>query len=216
MNSVEIVSEAIYETDEDVPGILVPLETLKEIQFEQDKGTVESTVWYYANNPQGVIDSFTALDSEADVVYPYTVLKAEYMQNKIIVNIGYIMFAGTFLGASAIASYFVLRSSLLSRIYEVSVYRALGTPKKDLRKIFLIETLILTVFTSLGGYLLTSYFLVKLQAMTEGFFEVVKVTPLSFAAGLVIIFMTNILSGIIPVSNLLRKTPAEIISKYDF
>ena len=126
------------------------------------------------------------------------------------------MFAGIFLAASSIASYFILRSSLLSRIYEVSVYRALGAKKHDLRKIYLIEALILTAMTSLWGFVLINILLLRLQNMTNEFMEFIRVTPLSFGMGILIIFTVNILSGIIPISTLLNRTPAEIISKYDF
>jgi ABC-type antimicrobial peptide transport system permease subunit len=96
------------------------------------------------------------------------------------------------------------------------VYRALGALKKDLRKIFFIEALILTSMTSLWGYLLTNVLLIRLQGMTSEFTDVVRVTPLSFVVGIAIIFTVNILSGIIPITTLLNRTPAEIISKYDF
>ena len=126
------------------------------------------------------------------------------------------MFAGVFLAAAFFGTYFIMRSSLLSRIYEVSVYRALGAKKHDLRKIYLIEALILTAMTSLWGFVLINILLLRLQNMTNEFMEFIRVTPLSFGVGILIIFTVNILSGIIPISTLLNRTPAEIISKYDF
>lgn len=210
----EAAPEATFTADNEVvPGVLVPKEVLYEMIFDCTSGELESNVRYYTQNPQEALKVFP---DQENAEYPFLANYQEYRQARLLQNVGFILFAGVFLGASALASFFVLRSSLLSRIYEVSVYRALGTPKRDLRKIFLVEAFILTLFTSLLGYLLTSYVLVRLQVMTEGFFEVVKITPLSFTIGLAIIFATNILSGIIPVSNLLRKTPSEIISRYDF
>ena len=70
--------------------------------------------------------------------------------------------------------------------------------------------------TSLWGFILVNFMLMRLQNMTTEFMSVIRVTPLSFVVGLGIIFLVNILSGIIPISTLLNRTPAEIISKYDF
>jgi ABC-type antimicrobial peptide transport system permease subunit len=66
------------------------------------------------------------------------------------------------------------------------------------------------------GYILATILLWRLQLMIADFTDVIRVTPLSIAAGIVIIYVVNIVSGLIPVGNLLRKTPAEILSKYDF
>ena len=207
--------EAVFTTtNEEVPDIMFSMESLKKVYFESINSINGQNISFYAVDPDTAVDYFTNLDLEAE--HTYKDLRAGFMANKVLESIGFILFAGVFLGAAAIASSFILRSSLLSRIYEISVYRALGTPKRDLRKIFLLEALLLTMFTSLWGYLLTSYLLVRLQEMSSGFFVMVKITPLSFVIGLVIIFGVNILSGIIPVSSLLRRTPAEIISKYDF
>jgi ABC-type lipoprotein export system ATPase subunit/ABC-type lipoprotein release transport system permease subunit len=213
MQTVELESEAIFETDnEDVPTMLFTLDNIKELKFQLENLTGVPSVNYYSLDEETALTLFP----EGRAVHPYVNAKAAYMNEKLRINFGYIAFAGTFLAAAAIATYFVLRSSLLSRIYEVSVYRALGAPKSDLRKIFLVETIILTIFTSLIGYLLTTFLLIRLQALSEGYFDIVKVTTLSFFGGIVIIFLINIIGGIIPISNLLRKTPAEIISKYDF
>ena len=187
---------------------------LKEVYFDTMIGVNSTTVDFYAVDPDDAVDYLSTHGISSEHIYNN--LKIDFLTNKILNSIGFILFAGVFLGAASIASYFILRSSLLSRIYEISVYRALGTPKKDLMKIFFLEALLLTMFTSLWGYLLTSYLLVRLEEMSSGFFDMVKVTPLSFVLGLVIIFGVNILSGIIPVTSLLRRTPAEIISKYDF
>ena len=213
LQGIDVEVEGLYDqTDETVPGILMTKEAVKEYLYTKQAGENSQTISYFTLNPTEALLLF----DEDNVEYPYEIIKAEFMEAKLLANLGYILFAAVFLIASAIASFFVLRSSLLSRIYEVSVYRALGTPKLDLIRIFFTETLILTIFTSLLGYLLTSFVLLRLQLMTEGYFEIVRITPLSFVIGLAIIFTVNLLSGVLPISNLLRKTPAQIISKYDF
>lgn len=197
----------------EIPSLMVPLKSLKEAVFEEQFPQAGGLVYYQANDPEAAVSVFSALPKAE---YTYGEERALFMQVKLINSIPYILFAGVFLGAAFIGTFFIMRSSLLSRIYEVSVYRALGAPKKDLRRLFLIETLILTVFTSLFGYMGITYILVQIEQATSGYFPLVKVTPLSFVGGLLIILVVNVFSGILPVSNLLRRTPAEIISKYDF
>jgi ABC-type antimicrobial peptide transport system permease subunit len=110
----------------------------------------------------------------------------------------------------------VIRSNLLSRIYEISVYRGLGVTKNDIRKMFVTEIVIISSLTSLIGYLAMTFILYRIQLIAEDYMDVIYINPLSIIAGIVVIYLVNIISGLIPVSNLIRKTPAEIFSKYDF
>jgi len=209
--------QAKYTKDnEDVPDFLYPLEVLKEARFNARMATQLNlkTISFYAEDPEAAVDD---LDEDAlTAVYMYPALRSGYLSNRLLLSVPKLLFAGIFLAASSIASYFILRSSLLSRIYEVSVYRALGAKKHDLRKIYLIEALILTSMTSLWGFAIINMLLLRLQNMTNEFMDVIRVTPVSFGLGLLLIFTVNILSGIIPITTLLNRTPAEIISKYDF
>ena len=151
-----------------------------------------------------------------DPVSHFQEMDATYREDRITQGIGTITFIFVVLAASAISYFFVIRSSLLARIYEVSVYRALGVTKLDIHKIFTVETIVVTTITSLLGYAAATTLLWRLQLLIEDFTTVIKVTPLSIVAGVIIIYVVNIVSGLIPVTNLLRKTPAEILSKYDF
>ncbi len=81
---------------------------------------------------------------------------------------------------------------------------------------FVTEIILITSITSLVGYLIMSYLLLRLQGMVEDFVEIFHMSFTSVVGGILLIYIINIISGLIPVSNLLRKTPAEILSKYDF
>ena len=200
-------------TNEDVPNVLVPLQHLKEAQFATEYMQNGGVVNVYTTDP---VQALTVFSESSSVDYPYTEMRMEYTQIQLLRMIPYILFAGVFLGVAFIGTFLIMRSSLLSRIYEISVYRALGAPKKDLRRVFLVEVLILTMFTSLIGYGFISYILYQIQQATAGIFPLFKITPLSFLVGLALVVLVNVVSGVLPVTNLLRKTPAEIISKYDF
>ena len=111
--------------------------------------------------------------------------------------------------------YFIMRSSLMSRIKEVGIYRAIGVSKKNIIFKFFIEALVLTTFTVFIGYIGTSLF-VSLALGMSTLVEQIFYYPL-WLAGIVflILYAVCTLCGILPIFSLLRKTPSEILAKYD-
>jgi ABC-type antimicrobial peptide transport system permease subunit len=111
--------------------------------------------------------------------------------------------------------YFIMRSSLMNRVKEVGIYRAIGVSRKNLIFKFFIEALVLTTLTVLAGYLLTSIFMwvcLGMSAFVEQFFFY----PIWMALiDLAILYLLCLLCGTLPVLTLLRKTPSEILAKYD-
>ena len=215
-SSMHIVS-GLFETSEtDIPGIMMPLNLLKETYYGINyNATVRgSEIFVHSNDIDKTIKYFKSLDTESESLYK--VEAKEYRQERLAGSVGTIIFTIIVLSAMSVSYFFIIRSSLISRIYEVSVYRALGVTKGDIRKIFVIEILLITTITSLVGYLATTYVLFRIQLITEDFFEFMHISVLSLFAGIILIYIINVISGILPVSNLLRKTPAEILSKYDF
>jgi len=207
---------ALYTTTSDsIPEIMFPLETLKEAYFNdnynaQSRGT---ELYAYSNNINKTVEYFKTNSVKAHSLFEAE--SKEYRLERLADSVGTIVFTIVVLTAMSVSYYFIIRSSLISRIYEVSVYRALGVTKGDIRKIFVTEIVLITSLTSLLGYLVTTYILYRIQSVTEDYFEFIHISFLSLVAGIVLIYAINIISGILPVSNLLRKTPAEILSKYD-
>ena len=66
------------------------------------------------------------------------------------------------------------------------------------------------------GYLLTTLVLWRIQILAEDFMDLIYISTLSIIGGTILIYLVNTISGLIPVTNLLRRTPAEILSKYYF
>ncbi len=182
------------------------------------KGLLTSTTntYIHSENPEQLITQLNE-DNELDVtisdVYQiaYDSLRS---QQRLILASSLTTFA-VLIGASLIGFYFVIRSSLISRIYEISVYRALGVHKKDIFSSFLIEISILTTVSTLVGYILATMLLSRLSQGLLGEFNFLLVTPLTIGAGIIMVYGLNILAGILPVYLLLRKTPAQILSQYD-
>ncbi len=203
-----------YTSDVDVPLYLLRLEDVKEAYFYQRYAQENSDLSFHAKDKEALI---SYLDSEGIESYDsFAEQLKEYQSNRLANSLGAIIFASVVLAASAISCFFILRSSLLSRIYEVSVYRALGVTKGDIRKMFITEIALITTLTSMVGYIITTYIMYRVQLITETYWDGIHISLLSIVAGIVIIYFVNIVSGLLPVTNLLRKTPAEILSKYDF
>ncbi|MCR5349547.1 MAG: ATP-binding cassette domain-containing protein [Acholeplasmatales bacterium] len=123
------------------------------------------------------------------------------------------------LGVVLIYIYFTMRSKLIHDIYEIGVLRNIGASTKSIYSKYLIEIIITTLFTTMLGYLgfLIVYNFIyhkaKIIGSLFGSYSVLE-TPYPYI-GILIIFLLNILVGLIPVFMLLRKTPKEISSKYD-
>ena len=115
----------------------------------------------------------------------------------------------------AVCAYFIMRSSLMSRIKEIGIYRAIGVTKKNLYFKFFTESLILTVLTVALGYVFSSgVVFASLNASsiaTELFFY----PPWFASAILLVVLSSSLIFGMLPIMALLRKSPSEILSQYD-
>jgi putative ABC transport system permease protein len=167
----------------------------------------------FSSNPKAIIDSFSETNFRVFDVYQKALDDArEQIINDIPRVVG---ITSALIGFSALGFYFVIRSSLISRIYEVSVYRALGVRKKDIFRSFIVEIFVLTSVSTIIGYTLATLALHRLQDGLLGQFSIFVVAPLSIVGGIIVAYAINLLVGILPVYMLLRKTPAQIISQYD-
>ena len=114
-----------------------------------------------------------------------------------------------------VCMYFMMRSSLMGRVKEIGIYRAIGVSKKNLIFKFLIETVVLTTLTVFIGYLASSLFVGMCLGLSS-LLETVFFYPMWFALLILgLLYGMCILCGIIPIALLLRKTPSEILAKYD-
>lgn len=113
--------------------------------------------------------------------------------------------------------YFTMRSKMIHDIYSIGVYRSLGFSRWKMIVKYMIEIIVITTFTSFIGYLFVSLFY---EYIASKFVLFGSGLPLLFShvstyVVLLGLFLANILIGLIPVFNLMRKTPSEIINKYD-
>ena len=119
------------------------------------------------------------------------------------------------LAIMSVCMYFIMRSSLLNRIKEVGIYRAIGVSGKNLVFKFFIESIVLTALTVLIGYLVTSGFILACFNMSSLMKEVFFYPLWLAGADLLILASISLFFGTLPILSLLRSTPSEILAKYD-
>ena len=119
------------------------------------------------------------------------------------------------LSVMAVCMYFIMRASLMSRIKEVGIYRAIGVSKKNILFRFGVESALLSLCTVIVGYLATGV-VISLALGLSPMVEEILFYPTWYAlVVLVVLGAMSLLSGLLPVYALLRKTPSEILAKYD-
>ena len=108
----------------------------------------------------------------------------------------------------------MVRSSFLSRIKEIGIYRAIGVKRQDIYKMFLGEIIAITTIASMPGLVFMAYIIKVLSGIKyiAGFF---LINPLVVLLAAVFIYLFNILVGLLPVFHVVRKTPSEILSRHD-
>ena len=122
---------------------------------------------------------------------------------------------GLILVLMSVCMYFIMRSSLMNRIKEVGVYRAIGVSKKNLVFRFFIEALVLACLTVLIGFIGTSAFIYVCLGISSLVSEIFFYPLWLAGAVLAILFALSLFFGTLPVLTLLKRTPSEILAKYD-
>ena len=110
--------------------------------------------------------------------------------------------------------FFLMRSNLISRVKEVGVYRALGLTKVSIVKMHASEALAISATGTLAGWLFGLIIIIKLRQI-EFARMIFSGNPLVIGGCLLVCVLINLVVGCIPILVMLRKTPQQILSKYD-
>ena len=119
------------------------------------------------------------------------------------------------LAISLIEVFLMVRSSFLSRIKEVGILRAIGVKKSDIYKMFVGEIIAITTLGGIPGIAMCAYILQVLShnSIFEISMFVINIPVILIT--LAILYGFNLLVGLIPVFNVIRKTPAAILARHD-
>ena len=103
----------------------------------------------------------------------------------------------------------------MNRIKEVGISRAIGVSKKNLAFKFFVESLVLVVRTCIVGFIVTSTFIWGCIALSP-MMGTVFFYPWWYALLLLTsLILVSAVCGMIPIKGLLRRSPSEILAKYD-
>ncbi len=122
--------------------------------------------------------------------------------------------AGIILVISLVEIFLMIRSSFLSRIKEVGIYRAIGVKKKDIYIMFCGEIIAITILASIPGILISSYIL-KILSEVDVLKDSITINPFIMLISILLVLCFNLTVGLIPVFNTIRKRPAEILARTD-
>lgn len=145
----------------------------------------------------------------------YEKSKNEYLKEMKDERTGNLIFAGIVLGISLIEVYLMTRSSFLSRIKEIGIFRAIGIKKIDIYKMFSGEIIAISTIGSLPGIIFMAYILKAMSLSIEYFEDAYFINGITVLGTICAIYIFNLIIGLLPVFNVIRKTPAEILSRND-
>lgn len=164
----------------------------------EDKDAVLS---FYQERNQNIVDTY----DEAKRTYMSDI--QESVKTATII-------AAVVLGISLVEIFLMLRSSFLSRVKEVGTLRAIGLKKSDVYKMFLGEILVITTLTAPLGFVIMGYVL-KTMTSVSYFGDQYVFNWQVVLCSVLIIYVFNIIVGLLPVFFTLGKTPARILSRTD-
>lgn len=162
----------------------------------------ENTLIEQANN-----NSFNLIKSYDKELNTYKEDRKSTVTNGVIISL-------IFIAISFVEIYLIIRSSFLTRIKEIGIYRAIGVKKSDICKLFYGEIIAITTLVSVPGSLFVIYALKTLSSI-EYFEYNYLVNGYTCILSLIIIYGFNIIIGLLPVFKVLRQTPAQILARKD-
>jgi ABC-type lipoprotein export system ATPase subunit len=148
---------------------------------------------------------FVATDNYTRQMNKFLADRSVTINTRLIVTI-------TIFAISLLMLYFTMKANVMKITQELSVYRLVGIPKKSIIFSFILEIIIITSYTVLPVVLAVSgiiKFIAAAPSLQTGI-----VYPW-YAMGLLLLFLygVNILVGIVPIYNTIKRPPAQIIEK---
>lgn len=207
VNGKKLKVVGYYTTSKGIDEYLVSNQTLT-----YDLITKTANVSVYTDDKAYVTDQLHALG--VNVTDPYASDKQDYIKQQRAGITNTLLISGIMIVVSLVEIFLMLRSSFLSRVKEVGVYRAIGVKKWDIYQMFLGEILATTLGSGIIGFSFMAYVISALQNLPyigEGYMLSIPVIGIS----VVLYLVFNILVGLYPLYLTLRKTPAAILSRND-
>ena len=209
----------VYESSNKVQIVgIVDRDAFAVYSVNQEDAIASYNSAFTTSNYDSLLQYLKNNDLKVDTLYnaTYYDLKASNQDQKMILLPVIIIL----ISITLIYIYFAMRSKMINDIYNIGVYRAIAYSRSKITLKYVIDIFFMTLFTSVLGYLIItvgySYIAAKINNLAEGF---IKQTPVINQLSTYVILLgligVSIIIGIIPILSLLRKTPSQILAKYD-
>lgn len=207
INGHKLKVVGIYEDNNYLNTMYVNTKMIKYNLIEQAR---EITI--LSNDQDETINYFHTKDYNIKNAYDYD--KEIYLKDRNSSIMTTLTISLIILAVSLIEILLMMRSSFLSRIKEVGILRAIGVKKSDIYKMFMGEVIAISVIASFTGVSFMTYILYVL--ISYPFLkDLFMVNIFTFILSLIIVLLFNLIVGLIPVFNTIRKTPAQILARTD-
>ena len=207
VNDKKLLVVGYYFSKDNMDAFLVNNNTVKYNLITKSKDMV-----LVSKDKNKTINEFR--DMGLNIEDSYSVSRKKYIEsNKERVNTT-LLVSGVILIISLVEVFLMIRASFLSRVKSVGIYRAIGVKKSDIYRMFYGEIIAITTIASVPGIILASYILKVLsniKFLSKYFLVNFRIVLLS----IIFVYIFNLIIGLIPVFNTIRRRPASILSRHD-
>ena len=155
---------------------------------------------------------------QEDKVVKYTDFVAAILSSvtTVITTISYalVAFVAISLIVSSIMIGVITYVSVLERIKEIGILRAIGASKKDIRRVFNAETVIIGFIAGTFGIFVTYLISIVANIIVYNKFNIENILYVQTSAAVILIIISMVLSfisGLIPSSTAANKNPVEAL-----
>ena len=207
VNDKKLLVVGYYFSKDNMDAFLVNNNTVKYDLISKSKDMV-----LVSKDKDKTINEFR--DMGLNIEDSYSFSRKKYIEgNKERVNTT-LLVSGVILIISLVEVFLMIRASFLSRVKSVGIYRAIGVKKSDIYRMFYGEIIAITTIASVPGIILASYILKVLsniKFLSKYFLVNFRIVLLS----IIFVYIFNLIIGLIPVFNTIRRRPASILSRHD-
>ena len=172
------------------------------------KATAENG--YDMSKPADIHDVYIRLSSYSEydnLLKPYVNQATAAVASRSLITL-------TIIFISMIIVFFSMKSYSIKNIYDIGVFRAIGINKRSIMFIYSFQIFIISLKSTLVGAII--YYLITSIVASIPLIDI----PISMDFGIFVIstlslILINVLIGTLPITLYLRKTPSQLLSKYD-
>ena len=208
INNHKLKVVGYYDTKRKVNSTLVSINTLKYYVI-----TKSSNISVMTKEKENVINKVQE-EYQLTIKDSYQTSKEKYIEEHKDYVKSVMITSCIILGISLIEILLMIRSSFLSHVKEVGIYRAIGVKKFDIYVMFSGEIIAITTLACIPGLVLSAYVL-NILSKVDFLEDYLSVNITSVLYSIILLYLFNLIIGLIPVFNTMRKRPAEILSRTD-